>query len=183
MKRAQDVKRLQNALGIPSYKDLKAIITMNLIKDNEISHDDINLAETVFGKSTWEIKGKTIRQNKKHENTENINIPQELIYKNKDLELSIDTKYVNGLLFLTSISHELYYRTAQYLPSNNEKNYIECMEEIITINKLGEFSINSIHCDQEFRHILQTSQMKIKLNWYVHHLKHMYLVQKEIFSL
>ena len=58
-----------------------------------------------------EIKDNTIRQNKKHEDEETINIPEELIYKNKDLELSIDTLYVNGLLFLTSISHELYYRT------------------------------------------------------------------------
>ena len=60
LKRAQDVKRLQNALGIPFYKDLRAIITMNLIKDNRISHDDINLAETIFGKSMGEIKVKLL---------------------------------------------------------------------------------------------------------------------------
>ena len=61
LKRSQDVKRLENALGMSSYKDFKAIITMHLIKDNQISHDDLNLAETVFGKSMGEIKGKTIR--------------------------------------------------------------------------------------------------------------------------
>ena len=49
------------------------------------------LAETVFGKSMGEIKGKTIRQNKKHEDNKTINISEELIYRNKDLELSIDT--------------------------------------------------------------------------------------------
>ena len=58
---------------------------MNLIKENQISHDDINLAETVFGKSLGEIKGKTIRQIKKNEDSETINIPEELIYKNKNL--------------------------------------------------------------------------------------------------
>ena len=73
--------------------------------------------------------------------------------------------YVNGLLFLTSISLKLYYRTAQYVPSKNKKNYIKCMKEIITIYKFGEFSIKSIHCDQEFRHILQdfANENKIKL--------------------
>ena len=128
---------------------------MNLIKDNRISHDDINLAEIVFGKSMGEIKDKTIRQNKKHEDTKTFNIPEELIYKNKYLELSIDAMYVNGLLFLTSISHKLYYRTVQYVPSKNKKNYIKRMEKIITIYKFGEFNIKSIHCDQEFRYILQ----------------------------
>ena len=83
LKRAQHVKRLQNALGMPSNKDSQAIITMNSIKDNQISHDDINLAETIFGKSMGEIKGKTIRQNKKHEDTKTIIIPEELIDKNK----------------------------------------------------------------------------------------------------
>ena len=118
---------------MPSCKDFKAIITMNLIKDNQISHGDINLVETIFGKSKGEIKGKPIRQNQKHEDNETINIPEELIYKNKDLELGIDTMYVNRLLFLTSISHKIYYRTVQYLPSKNKKNYMKCMEEIITI--------------------------------------------------
>ena len=117
LKKAQDVKRLQNALGIPSCKDWKAIITMNMIKDNQISHEDINLAETVFGKSMGEIKGMTIRHNSKYKDNDSIDIPEELIQQNKNLELSIDTMYVSGLLFLTSISHELYYRTAQYLPS------------------------------------------------------------------
>ena len=108
-----------------------------------------------------EIKGKTIRQNKTHEDNKTINIPGEFIYKNKDLELSIDAMYVNGSLFLTSISHELYYRTAQYLPTKNKKNYIKYMEEIITIYKFVEFNINSIHFDKEFRYILQTLQTKI----------------------
>ena len=51
------MKRLQNALKMSSYKDLKAIITMNLFHDNQISHDDINLAETVFGKINGRNQG------------------------------------------------------------------------------------------------------------------------------
>ena len=41
-----------------------------MIKDNKISHDDINSTETIFGKSKGEIKGKTTRQNKKVEDNE-----------------------------------------------------------------------------------------------------------------
>ena len=48
-----------------------------MIKDNEISHDDINLVETVWGKSMQEIKGKFIRQNKRHKDNKTINIPEE----------------------------------------------------------------------------------------------------------
>ena len=73
--------------------------------------------------------------------------------------------YVNGLLFLTSISHKFYYRTAQYLPSKNKNNYIKCMEKIITIYKSEEFYIKSIHYDQELRYTLQdfATKNRIKL--------------------
>ena len=51
---------------MPSYKDIKTIITMNLIKDNEITHEDIDLAETIYRKSIGEVKGKTTRTNTKY---------------------------------------------------------------------------------------------------------------------
>ena len=73
--------------------------------------------------------------------------------------------HVNGLLFLMSISHELYYRTAQYLTSKHKEHYIQCMKELLTIYKFGEFNIKSIHCNQEFRYILQhfANENNIKL--------------------
>ena len=99
-----------------------------MIKNNQITHEDINLAERTFGKTIANIKGKTIRKNEKFENSNMIGIPEELIYKNKDVEISIDTMYINGLLFLTSISHDTYYRTAQYIPSKHKRHYIKCMK-------------------------------------------------------
>ena len=45
IKKAQEVKRRQNVLGMPSNADLKTIITMNMIQNNQITHDDINLAK------------------------------------------------------------------------------------------------------------------------------------------
>ena len=84
-----------------------------------------------------------------------IEIPEELIYKNKDVEISIDIMYINGLEFLTSISHDIYYRTAQYIPSKHETHHIKCMQEILQIYRNAEFNITTIHCDQEFKHTLQ----------------------------
>ena len=91
LQKVQDVKGLHNALGIPSYADLKAIIKINRIKNNKITHKDTNLAERIFGKSSGEIKNKTVRQNSKLQQYDIIVIPEELIQKNKDQELIIDT--------------------------------------------------------------------------------------------
>ena len=86
LNKAQEVKRLQNALGMPSNADLKTIITMNMIQNNQITHEDINLAEQTFGKSIGSIKGKTTRSNETFDKTDLVDIPEELTYKNRDLE-------------------------------------------------------------------------------------------------
>ena len=70
IKKVQEVKRLQNTLGTPSNADLKTIITMNMIQNDQITHEDINLAEQTFGKSIDTIKGKTIRKNEIFDKTD-----------------------------------------------------------------------------------------------------------------
>ena len=63
--------------------------------------------------------------------------------------------YINGILFLTFICHKLYYSTAQYVPSKKKNNYIDCMNEIFNTYQFGEFNKKSIHCNEEFKFILQ----------------------------
>ena len=82
-----------------------------MIQNNKITPKDINPAEHTFGKSIGTIKEKTILKYETFDKTDLIEIPEELTYKNRNLELSIDTMYVNGMLFLTTISHDKYYRT------------------------------------------------------------------------
>ena len=86
----------------------------DMIKNNQITHEDISLAERTFGKTIAYIKKKH-KENEKVENSNMIENPEERIYKNKIIEISINTMCINGLLFLTSISHDIYYRTAQYI--------------------------------------------------------------------
>ena len=67
---------------MPSHADLKAIITTNIIQENKITHNNINLAERVFGKSNGEIKSKMVRRNSTLQQHDTIEIPEELIKKN-----------------------------------------------------------------------------------------------------
>ena len=140
---------------MPSNEDLKKIKTKNLIQNNKITYEDINLAERTYGKNIGNIKGKTTRKNESFKENDTIEIPEELIYKNRNLEISIDTMFVNRMMFLTTISHNIYYRTSQYIASKNKSNYIKCMEEIVLLYKLAKFNITTIHCDQEFKNILK----------------------------
>eukprot|EP00957_Ditylum_brightwellii_P068591 5207507-Ditylum_brightwellii.AAC.1 len=46
-------------MGTPTVEDLKAMLHMNLIRNNEITTEDVNLATRAFGPDIGATKGKT----------------------------------------------------------------------------------------------------------------------------
>jgi hypothetical protein len=149
--RAQRARKLYYALGTPSIDDLKAIIRMNMIRNNEVTTDDVNLAMKVYGPDVAGIKGRTTRNRPRPVINNTIEIPDELLEVQKDVVLSIDGMTVNSLKFLTTISHDIQYRTAQYLSNTTAGMFKTCMREVIGIYRKGGFSVREIHCDNEFR--------------------------------
>ena len=113
--RAKKARALYRALGTPSLDDLKAMIRMNLINNNSVTTKDINLAARAFGPDVAAIKGKTTRTNPAPAVSNLVEIPDELLETHQDVTISMDGLTVNSLKFLSTISHDIYYRTAQYL--------------------------------------------------------------------
>ena len=75
--RAKKAKALYCAFSTPSLDDLKAMIRMNLIKNNSITTEDINLAARAFGPDVAAIKGKTTRTNPAPAVSNLVEIPDE----------------------------------------------------------------------------------------------------------
>ena len=71
---------------------------------------------------------------------------------------------INGFIFLTSISHHLYFRTAQYIDKKAKQKYKNCIEQIIQLYQKGNFEITNIHCDSKYKYILQDITMKYNIN-------------------
>jgi hypothetical protein len=116
-KRAKQARELYKAMGTPTVDDLKAMIHMNLIKNNVVTTDDVNLATKTYGPDVSGIKGKTTRKRPTTVTSNIVEIPDELLEIQQDLTVSMDGwmdgMTVNSLKFLTAILHDLYYyRTA-----------------------------------------------------------------------
>ncbi len=60
-KRAKIARELYEAMGTPTVDDLKAMICMNLIKNNSVTTGDVNPATKAYGPDVGAIKGKTTR--------------------------------------------------------------------------------------------------------------------------
>ena len=121
--RAKQARKAYQALGTPHPEDFKALIRMNLIRDNKVTNNDITLAEKTYGKDVGSLKGKTTRRRPPLAIRQTIEIPDELIEVQRDVTLSIDGLEINSVKFLSTISHNIYYRTVQYLPNNTAQQY------------------------------------------------------------
>jgi hypothetical protein len=122
-------------MGTPTVEDLKAMIRMNLIRNNAVTTKDVNLAVKAFGPDVGDIKGKTTRSRPTPVSNNIIEIPDELLEAQKDMILSLDGMAVSSLKFLTTISHKIFYRTAQYVQTNTAKVYKKSLDEIMSVYK------------------------------------------------
>jgi hypothetical protein len=130
-KHAYRARELYDAMGTPTVDDLKAMIQLNIIRDNIVTTEDVNLAVQAFGPDVNDIKGKTTRSCPKQVMSNIVEIPDELLEAQKDVILSMDGMTVNSFLkFFTTISHEIFYRTAQYVSSAVASVYDQRLDEL-----------------------------------------------------
>jgi hypothetical protein len=134
-----------------------------------VTTNDVNLATKVFGEDVRALKGKTPRQCPTPVTSNIIKIQDKLIGVQQDVIFSIDGITVNSIKFLRTISHEIYYRTAQYVIQTNANKFKKCLNEIKTLYKQGGFFIKEIHCDNEFQEAMDKYSMEqdllIKINY------------------
>jgi hypothetical protein len=148
------VRQLHHALGTPSLGDLKAMIRMNLIRNNTVTTKDVNLAERVYGPDVGTRKGKSTRRKPNQVVDASIELPDELMDIHDEVTVSLDGMEVNSLKFVTTIAHDLYYRTAQYISKPVKSQYVKVLDELHSVYKNNGFVLGEIHCDNEFRPVM-----------------------------
>ena len=122
--RAKKARDLLHSIGCPSVDDLKNIIKMNSIQNNPVTQEDVDLAEKIFGPDVASLKGKTTRKKSIPVVNDVVQIPPELKLKQQNVDLCIDTFFMNGLAFFATIAKRLQYRTAQFVASRTIPSYL-----------------------------------------------------------
>jgi hypothetical protein len=137
-------------MGTPSLKDYKLIITSNMVKNIPITIDEINFVEKVFGPDVSAPKGKTKRQKPALVVSDYVKIPKELIQNHQSVVLCMDGMVINSVPFLTTISHNIMYRTAEWIPHKTPEAYRSVLDNVFCTYYQAGFRITIIHWDIEF---------------------------------
>jgi hypothetical protein len=110
------------------------------------------------------LKGETTRQNPAPAVSDFIEIPIELITNHNNAVLCIDGMKINGVPFLTTISRTIMYCTAEWIPSQTSKAYRSVLDNIFSVDNKAGIKITTIHCDNEFRPLMQELQDVYEVN-------------------
>jgi hypothetical protein len=154
VERAKKARQVYHALGTPSLRDYKVIVSLSQIRNMQVTLEDVDLAENIFGPDIGALKGKTVRQQPAPVLHDYIEIPPELIEKQQDVLLCIDGLDINDVKFLTTISRNIMYRTTQDVEAQTTQAYRSALDVVFRIYNQGGFGIRIIHCDNEFRSLL-----------------------------
>ena len=102
------------------------------------------------------VKGKTPRnQQSKIICEDRVMMPKKLLYRHNKVHLMVDYMFVQGVQFLTTISHKFKFRTPEALPYAHKQGVKkeDILKGVIKVIKLYQargLTVEQIHCDNEF---------------------------------
>jgi hypothetical protein len=148
--RAKNARQVYHALGTPSFQHFKTIVMSNQIRNLPVTLEDVNLAEKMFGPYNGALKGKTTRQKPALVVWDYIEVPKELIMNHNNATLCIDGIKSNGLHFMTTVSRDIMYCTAEWVPAQTSQAYRSVLDKVFPICSSAGIRIKTIHCDNKF---------------------------------
>jgi hypothetical protein len=159
---ADRARKIQQQIGWPSTSHFKSIVSKQLLLNCNITIDDINRAELIYGPPTPILQGKMTRQKPQSVKIERIPLPLPISKHHKNLQLYVDFFFVNGYPFLATKSAKVNFITAQPVTSRSTAQIIKHIDTVINKYEARGFTITAIHGDNEFnindlkKHVLPT---------------------------
>jgi len=154
LKQAALAKQLYSNCNCPGYALFIRLLQNNYFRNSPITVEDVKRSLEVYGRDQSELKGKGTRTRPiPIQDMEIIPLPVNILEHNREIHLSVDYLYINGIAMLHSISGWSYqFRTLQPLFKNkaNKTDILEGINSIIKIYKARGITIKQINGDNEF---------------------------------
>lgn len=136
-------------IGWPGFESFKQIVRNNLLQNNEITVEDIERAQGIFGTTTALLQGrKTAPSQIQFEYT--TSVPDEMRLKHLKTKLYIDICYINKIHSLVTKSKNINFLTMNLLQDRKAETIIKHMKNILNAYNKKSFIVTDIFGDGEF---------------------------------
>jgi hypothetical protein len=151
VKRAEVARSLYCKLGFPSMKDYKYMIQMHQIKDCPVMVINIDITFKIWGKDVAMLKGKRVKKKPMPVVRDLVKVPKEFIKLHKDVTLTMDIFFVNGIAFFLLLSCIIYFTGVSHLADRKVDSILKAFKEIYVLYLHRGFRIQIVLADGEFQ--------------------------------
>ena len=147
---ADKARRLQQTLAWPSDKTFYDIVEKNLAINCEVSSEDIQRANKIYGTATPLLYGKGTRRKPISKQVQQIPTPSGVLNNYPNLEIFTDFFYVNQVPFLLTTSSKINFLTVQTGANRTKAAIVKGLLTVQNTYKQRGFNITDVHGDNEF---------------------------------
>eukprot|EP00804_Cyclotella_cryptica_P019912 CCRYP_007825-RA/>CCRYP_007825-RA protein AED:0.78 eAED:0.12 QI:0/-1/0/1/-1/1/1/0/255 len=131
---AKKARDTQAMMAHPLDDTLRHLVSStNAMRNLDLSPPAIANAKKLFGPDLRGVRGKTVRQRLSAVRPEYVGMPKELYERIKNVTLTADVMFVNGLPFLVTLSRDIKLGSIEFLPSRTAKQLTNALECVILI--------------------------------------------------
>ena len=143
---AKTARKLYHIIGMPTVENFKALLCMNAIHNCPVMVEDVKITERIFGPDMSSLKGKSMRRKPKPVRKDLVEITE----KHRDIELCMDTMFINECGMLTAIDRWIRFRSVVPIDTKTQSDYYKALDVIFRQYNKGGFVIKTIYCNGEY---------------------------------
>ena len=136
-------------VGFSSNKDFKILIKNSMILNFRVTVDDMDRANTIYGPSIANLKGKTTRTKSKPVVTDYVEVPPAVLDSNKDITLSADILFVNHIPFYATTIRHIKFTTVEAIPSQKLPQLIKSNQSMLDLYSQRGFKVTTTLMERE----------------------------------
>jgi hypothetical protein len=130
---AREAWKVQAMLGNPSKKDFKGMVSSNIIPTCLITRGNATNAQNICSPGLASIHGKTVHQTPTPVVGDYVAIPCKLVEANAAVTLAAKVFFVDGTMFLMTVSRNIRFIMAEHVPVQIAKSLCQHLERVLLV--------------------------------------------------
>jgi hypothetical protein len=137
-------------IGNPTECKFEGLVRERFLSNCPVTISDVRHAHQIFGPDLAGLRGKTVHHPPLHVQMEYIDIPLSILDNHRNVTVTADVMFVNGLPFLITASRGLNLVTIEYASPRTASNIAKLVNCVYNIYAAAGLKLQTLLMDMEF---------------------------------